>query len=413
MIKRFSAVLLALTITVGAFAGCSKDKDSSSSKSDSSASSSASSEIAGPTAEDDTETVPEPSLTIDGEAVDTTDFVMCTVDGFDVSFDQFRYYYYYTLATLSQTYGTTIEDIKNTENGLETFMDNVLTSIKQDYVSDKLAKENDITLDDEDYKVIDEQIETAKSNYESEEAYQQALKSSYLTEDLYRSMLERAQLYSKVYDTLFSNDGKYATSREDFKKLVQDTDEFCHEIHVMIPYYSQVELDDSSAEGYDDMTLSQKSSVKSAAYEALDDDGKASAKEAAKAVAEDVLKKANGGEDFEKLIEEYGWDIGLEDPSIGYYIEKNSTGGYPDELIEEGFKLKVDGISDKLVENSTYGYFIVKRLAPDMDYVEENIDDMIASYDQPAITKIFEEQMESMTVTYCDSWDKLDMDSIT
>lgn len=412
MIKRISAILLALTITVSAFAGCSKDKESSSSKKDSS-SSSASSEVAGPSAEDDTDTVPEPSLTIDGEKIDTTDFVMCTVDGFDIKFDQFRYYYYYTLTTLSQTYGTTLEDIKNTENGYETFMDNILTSIKQDHVSEKLAKENDIALDDEDYKVIDEQIETAKSNYESEEAYQQALKSSYLTEDLYRSMLEKAQLYSKVYDTLFSNDGKYATKKEDFRKLIQDTDEFCREIHVMIPYYSQVELDDSSAEGYDDMTLSQKSAVKSSAYEALDDAGKEEAKKAAKAVAEDVLKKANGGEDFKKLIEEYGWDIGLEDPSIGYYIEKDSVGGYPEELIKEGFKLKVDGISDKLVENTTYGYFIVKRLAPDMDYVEENIDDMIASYDQPAISKVFEEQMESMTVTYCDEWDKLDIDSIT
>lgn len=412
MIKKISAILLALTITVTAFSGCSKDKESSSSKKDSS-SSSASSEVAGPSAEDSTDTVPEPSLTIDGEKIDTADFVMCTVDGFDIKFDQFRYYYYYTLTTLSQTYGTTLEDIKNTENGKETFMDNIITSIKQDYVSEKLAKENNIALDEEDYKVIDEQIETAKSNYESEEAYQQALKSSYLTEDLYRSMLEKAQLYSKVYDTLFSNDGKYATKKEDFRKLIQDTDEFCHEIHVMIPYYSQVELDDSSAEGYDDMTLSQKSSVKSSAYEALDDAGKEEAKKAAKAVAEDVLNKAKGGEDFTKLIEEYGWDIGLEDPSIGYYIEKDSIGGYPEELIKEGFNLKVDGISDKLVENTTYGYFIVKRLAPDMDYVEENIDDMIASYDQPAISKIFEEQMESMTVTYCDEWDKLDIDSIT
>lgn len=412
MIKKFSAILLALTLAVSAFTGCSKDKESSSSKADSSVSSSDSSEITGPTA-DEASTTPEPSLTIDGEKIDTADYVMCTIDGFDIKFDQFRYYYYYTLTTLSQTYGTTLEDIKNTENGFDTFMDNILTAIKQDLVSDKLAKENDIALDDEDKKVVDEQIESAKSNYESEEDYQKALKDSYLTEDLYRSMLERAQLYSKVYSTLFSNDGKYATKKEDFKKIIQDSDEFCHEIHVMIPYYSQVELDDSSAEGYDDMTLSQKSAVKSAAYEALDDNGKEEAKNAAKSVAEDVLEKAQGGEDFKKLIEEYGWDIGLEDPSTGYYIEKDSIGGYPDELIEEGFKLKVDGVSDKLVENSTYGYFIVKRLAPDMDYVEENINEMIASYDQPAISKIYEEQMDSMSVTYCDDWDKLDIDSIT
>ena len=46
-------------------------------------------------------------------------------------------------------------------------------------------------------------------------------------------MLETATIYTKVNDTLFKNDGKYATKKEDFRKIVKDTSEYCREIHVM------------------------------------------------------------------------------------------------------------------------------------------------------------------------------------
>ena len=132
----------------------------------------------------------------------------------------------------------------------------------------------------------------------------------------------------------------------------------------------------------------------------------------AKKLAEEVLKKAQDGEDFDKLIEKYGWDLGLEDPSTGYYFNKDTT-GYPEELVKDAFKLKENDISTELTENDTYGYFIIKRLPVDMDYVEQNIDDMIYSYDTPAISKLYNERMDKMEVKYCDQWDKITADSIT
>ena len=181
----------------------------------------------------------------------------------------------------------------------------------------------------------------------------------------------------------------------------------------MIPFYSQAELDDSAAEGYDDLTLSQKIGVRSEAYSALDDAGKEEAKTKAKAVADEALARAVAGEDFNKLVEEYGWDIGLEDPTNGYYMKKDNIGGYPEDLLTETFALKPGEVSDKLVENDTYGYFIVKRLEPDMDYINENIESMIASNDQPAIQDKFTEIMDGMEVTYSDVWESLTIDSIT
>ena len=411
MIKKISAVVLALTLTVCSFAGCSSKKDSSSSKSDASA---VSSEAAGPdnsTAEK-TE-VPDPSFTVGGEKIDTADYVMCTIDGIDITFDEFRFYYYYTLNSYTTNYGITADSLKENEDTFKQFMDDVILCIKQELVTQKLAQDNDIELDDDDKKTIDSQLENVKSNYESEEAYQNDLKQGYLTEDVYYTMLERAQIYSKVVDTLFKNDGKYATKKDDFLKIVKDTDQYCREIHVMIPYYSQVDLDDSTADSFDSMTLSQKASAKQSAYSALDEDGQAAAKEKAKKVADEVLEKAKNGDDFEKLVEEYGWDVGLEDTTNGYYFEKDNTSGYPEELVDAVFKLKEKQVCDKVVENTTYGYFIIKRLKVDMDYVNENLETMIYSYDQPAIQEVYNDVIDKMKVTYCDSWDKITADSIT
>jgi parvulin-like peptidyl-prolyl isomerase len=416
MIKRLSALILSLTLAMCAFSGCADSSDSSSAA-DSTADSESSAEVATvesstDDSESETET-PDPSLTIDGESIDTTDFIVCTVDGTDIDFDTFRFYYYYTLSTYTSTYGVTIDDIADTDNGFETLLSDVILNIKQELVSKRLAEDNGIELDDDDEASVETQITTAKSNYDTEEAYIADLKASYLTEDLYKKMLESAALYTKVSDTLFSNDGKYATKRADFREIVQDTSEYCREIHVMIPFYSQAELDESTADGYDDMTLSEKASAKSSAYYALDDDGQEACKEAAEKVAEEVLKKANDGEDFESLIAEYGWDSGLEDPTNGYYFNKDTEGGYPEELVTAAFALDENEVSSELVLNDTYGYFIIKRLPVDMDYVEENIDAMISSYDSASTEQVYTDTMEAMEVTYCDQWDKLTADSIT
>lgn len=69
MIKKISAFLIAITITIGCFASCStKDEDNSSKASEES--SSAASSSADSTAETK---IPEASLTIDGKKVDTKD----------------------------------------------------------------------------------------------------------------------------------------------------------------------------------------------------------------------------------------------------------------------------------------------------------------------------------------------------
>ena len=407
MIKKLSAFLIAITITIGCFASCStKDEDSSSKASGES--SSAASSSADSTAETK---ISEASLTIDGKKVDTKDLIICTVDGHDIDFDTFRYYYFYTLANYTNNYGVNLDTIKQIDDGFNIFMKDVVNNIKQEYVAQQLAKENGIKLTDDDKKTIDSNIKSTQSNYESEEEYLNALKSSYLTEDLLRKMYEFSTIYQKVDKQLFSAGGKYATSEKDFKKIVQNTDEYSRVIHILIPYECQVEITDSAAkESYDKAALSAKLSAKQSAFKALSEDEQAKAKEKAKKLAEDVLKKAKDGEDFKKLIEKYGWDPGMESSPDGYYVNKNTS--FVQEFKDAAFKLKENEISG-LVENNSYGWFIIKRLPVDMDYVEKNIENMIKEYDTPKISELYNERTEKMKVVYDEIFDKITADSIT
>lgn len=123
-----------------------------------------------------------------------------------------------------------------------------------------------------------------------------------------------------------------------------------------------------------------------------------------------MLDKAKSGEDFDKLIKEYGWDPGMETYEQGYYMNRNSN--FVDEFKNAGFKLKENEVSD-LVESTEYGWFIIKRLPVDMDYVEKNIDSLIVEYDSPAVSKLYSEIMEKMEVSYNDIYEKLTPQSIT
>ena len=414
MIKRITAALLALTLCIGALSSCGgKDKKKEASSAAATETTSAEDDIAGPVKEETEAPLPVKSFTIDGNEIDTDNLVMLTIDGIDISFDEFRFYYFYSLDSYKQTYGVTEDVLRENPVAYNQFLEDVVMGLKQELVTDKLAVQYNVELDEEDQKIIENNKLEAKSKYESEQAYKDDMQRAHLTEDIYEKLFVRAQTYNKVMETLFSNGGEFATSQEDFMKMVTDPEQYAHEVHIMIPFYSQAELDESSAEGYDDMTLSQKIGAKSAAYDALDDDAKAAAAEKAKTVAEEALKRAQDGEDFFKLVEEYGWDIGLDDPKKGYYMKRDNTGGYPKDLLDAAFELKVGEVSPSLVENATYGYFIVKRLEPDMDYINENIDAMITANDRPAIEAKFSEIMDSMEVTYNDYWNKMTIDSIT
>ncbi|MBR1738716.1 MAG: peptidylprolyl isomerase [Ruminococcus sp.] len=409
MIKRVSALILALTISLTAMGGCAGKKD----KKDSSSSSSSES-----SAEKDDSAAPDDSGSSQPEAEATgfyaDDYVVCTIGGIDVTYPEFRYYFYSTLYIYYTNYSIDLDYFMENDNAFQQFKEDVIMSMKQDLVYIKLANDNGITLDEADMQKIEESIQRSKEMYPDPVEYENELRTSYLTEDLYRTMLERAELYTKVINTLFRNDGKYATKKEDFLALVESGDAYAHELHIMIPAFSTIELpaDENSGEDFDSLSLSAKSMKLQLAFADLDEEAQKKADEDAKALADEVCKMAADGEDFEKLITEFGWDAKLEDPSIGFYIDRNNNAGFPDTVVEAVFSLDPGEITSEPIYDPEYGYFIVKRLDIDMDYVNDNLDEMIFLYDTENMNDVIRDELTNMKVTYCDEWSTLTPDAV-
>lgn len=412
MIKKITAVTAALIMAASMLCGCSKsDKKDSSSAAETTTAAESTAESAVSDSSSENSELPVASLTIDGEKVDTSDLVMLTVDGRDVKFDEFRYYYFTAIQQLTQGYGTTLEQIASTEEGFKNLLERVVTNIKQDYVTYALCDENGITLSDEEIAANEESYNSYKENAGSDEAFNEALASSYMTDELFRDRIALAALYMKAESELLTNEGKYATSKEDFRTIVQDPETYACVRSILIPFCCKAEItDEEQSAAYDGYDLNGKYMAKSSAYEALSDEDKEKVKEEAKKLAEEVLDKINKGEDFEEMLTEYGWDPGMESNPQGYYMNHNTS--FVQEFLDAAFKLS-EGEVSPLVENASYGWFIIKRMPIDMDYVEENIDSMIVEYDTPAIEELYMTTMDSMEVKYSDIYNKLTAESIT
>lgn len=409
MLKRISALVLALVIAASALCSCSKkvDKKDTTSKDDTSAASGAETD----SEEEDPAAAPDARLLIDGKEMETDGLIMCTVDGIDVDFDTFRYYYYYTVNQLTQNYGATIETIKDTEGGFDALLENTITNIKQEFVIYHISKENNITLTDEEIKANEDTFNNSITQAGSEEEFEKTLKNAYLTRDVYKQMLEMAALYTKCEEQLFTNEGVYATTKEEFRKIVKDPEKYACVRSILIPFSCKADIPESEAADYDGKSLSDKYSSKQMAYAGLDDDAKEAAKKEAKKVADEVLEKAKNGDDFEKLITEYNWDPGQESMPDGYYLTPDSS--YVKEYLDAAFALEEGQVSTELVENDSYGWFVLKRMPIDMDYVDEHIESMIQDYDLPSRQKLYTDIMDGMDITYADFYDKLSIESIT
>lgn len=91
--------------------------------------------------------------------------------------------------------------------------------------------------------------------------------------------------------------------------------------------------------------------------------------EKAKKTADDVLKKAISGENFEKLVAEYGEDPGMESTPDGYIIDESGitadgSGQMVPEFTKGTFAVKAGEVNPELIESS-YGWHIIKRYAID------------------------------------------------
>jgi parvulin-like peptidyl-prolyl isomerase len=295
---------------------------------------------------------PAPGLTVDGQTVDAP--YVLTIDGEQVSFDLYRYYYLNLKNSLDKGDESYWEDNAEGEKALK---DETLKYVKAVYAVRKLAEQNGLALTEEDKQQVSSEI-AGQVESAGEAEYQQALKDSFMTDELNRSTAELSLLQNKLRAL-----EKYNFTEEAMRKLIDE--EFIRASHILVLF---------------------------------DTDGT----ETKKKKAETALYRAKAGEDFDTLVKEYGEDSGMKDNTDGYYFTK---GMMVQSFEDAAYALKEGEISD--IVESNYGYHIIKRLPKEQSYIDENIDTITSSYESFLINRDIDEAVNALKVEYGEHYDQI------
>lgn len=403
MHKKILALCLSVILAASALSACSKGKSSSEEKSSLESSDSVVENTESESTE--AEEAPDPSLTVDGKKVDTKDLVLFTVGENDITFDEFRYNYYYFLSAYGSSYGLTDEEIselsddEKTEN-FSAFKEALIQFMKGTYAYMQYAKDNNIELTDDEVKECEEEIESLKE--EQGDGFEDYLKNQYLTEDYLLKLIKQSKLADKVKESFELTDDEFLEICENDLYQVRT---------ILIPYgYDLTPSDDYLAEmGVSDFSAlsnDKKMSLLIYAYSSLSDDEKTEQKKKAAAHADDIAEKAKNGEDFEKLLQEYGFDGGMNTYSGGYVVADFYT-SYGEKFANALKDLNVGEISDSF--EFSYGYQVLKRVELDIDYIKENLksdtDDETSfkeEYEGEKEFKTLQDLMDTMSVEETD-----------
>lgn len=324
-----------------------------------------------------------PSLTINGKEIDISDNpVIFTVGGVDIHFDEYRYMFKYYETLYANNYGITADLWEGNEQNFAVFKDSVKADLIEQNFGNIVAKKYDVTLNDEDYKQVDEYMEEEKAQFESEEAFNDALKASGIKEELLRNLITSSVMCEKVYQELYGGENaRLIPSDDEIKQDIKDN--YVRVYHLLI---SNEHFADT--EGYEDAD-------------------EAALKAAAKTFAEEKLAEIQAGADVYEVAQAVGDDPGMHDNPDGYLF---TYGKMVPQFEEASFALKV-GETSGIVETD-YGYHIITRIEQD-SYVEENFDEVREQYVNDRFNTEVNQMLADAEIVYSEYYDDITYNSIT
>lgn len=331
--KKFAAILLALVLALGCFTGCgSKNGDT-----------------------------------------------VMTVDGVDVSFDEYMYYLKTAASTLVSYYqsstgggvdwgGVCIYD--KTKTNAEWCINEALYNAAQGAVIMSKGKSMNCLPTDEQLKTLDDNISTIKKNYEDQDdpdaAFVSALNGQGFTLESFEQVNKINYTLANIFASLYGENGE-KVSDETLKGYI-DENGFMTSAHILFRTKEDVEGEDGKTTEKD-----------------ISDEAKAEKKATAeklckelKAIKDDQKRK----EKFLEYMKEYSEDPGKESYPNGYCF---TEGTMVTEYTDTTKALKEYEVSD--VVESSFGYHVIMRLpttASDVDISNQygyTLGQMAASYD--------------------------------
>ncbi|MEG2769995.1 MAG: peptidylprolyl isomerase, partial [Oscillospiraceae bacterium] len=244
-----------------------------------------------------------------------------TLDGEEVDFDTFRYYY------LGMYNAALKQDPKffDKEENVKQFKTAVEDSLKSGYLITKLLKDNNITASKEIEDYVDAGIAEAAKSYKTPAEFEAAIQSAYMTKDLFRNLQIEDALQPELMMAMVSDE---ASLKKDVLRAK----------HVLVQFDEAPAADSDEAKTFDEAAMKAEKLKK----------------------AQDIADRAKKGEDFDALIKEANDDPGMASNPDGYYFVE---GNMVDEFYKGTKELEIDATSEPI--ETSYGYHVILRLEPD------------------------------------------------
>ena len=319
-----------------------------------------------------------PTLTINGETIDTDGISMMTINGYEVPFDEFRY----TYMALDNNYFSFGDPAywEANPDAFPIFIEYLEHSLIEDNWGVLIARDYGVELTDDDKKQIDDALVSQREQFESDEAYENALLQTGFTEDLLRRVIEKQVTNNRVYLDLFGTEGApYAPTDDEVRENLSK--DYVRVYHVLVNFDHF-----SGEEGYEDAT---------------EDELKAAAKE----YAEELLEQIKGGADIYELAQTAD-DPGMVGNEDGYFF---TYGEMVEPFEEKSFEMEVGEISD-LVETD-YGYHIIQKLETEQ-YIEDNFDTVKNDYINRSFNQFIDDYLADAEIVHSEYFDNLGYDSV-
>lgn len=283
--------------------------------------------------------------------------VLMKIGGHNVTYDEYRY-----------CYVNNARD--NTDASADELKEMTLDVILSSCAVRELASSYDVSLSKDEKEAIDEKMEEYEKQYGSSEAFETALDEMGATRDVLWSTIESNSLRNKLYNYVTSEENGVITA--DDATLTSDIEKnFLRASQILI------KKDDSDTTG-------EK-----------------------KALAESLLLRLRGGEDFDSLCAEYSEDEATKNSPDGYYF---THGQLISEFEDAAASLQVGEISE--VVESSIGYHIIMRRELEEEYINENIEELRDCY----VSRIFSEMLETcrggLEVKYTENYYALDPEKL-
>ena len=278
------------------------------------------------------------------------DRTVLTIDGYKVCYDEYRYFFMNTAQSMMQE---GFEDFSD-ENNLSKLRSETLEILKRNRAINNLAEKYKFTLDKDDKAQISAQYDDIRANYATDEEFLEGLAQTYLTDYQFRRVQEITFQWQKLYDCM-TNEANFIIQADNDTLLADIPVNFYHGIQILV--------------------INDEGEDPSANRETIDK----------------VLTALDNGEDFNKLLTQYGEDPGCMN-GIGYYFTTGELLPY----FEEAVKSLKEGEHSGVLEAED-GYAIVLRQSITDDYVSSHMEDFRVRFLARRFNEILAEEMNKLS----------------